>query len=76
MLKFKAQIRLSSASIRQGKLRALCRQRTLTITFYYDADNQGEADPDQGDGIADKYQILVTYKAVNGQITANPARMS
>ena len=43
----------------------------LTITFYYDADNIGETNPEEGDGIADKFQITVTYKAINGTITSN-----
>ena len=36
----------------------------LTITFFYDAD-------ENHDEIPDKYQITVTYRAVNGTITAN-----
>ena len=36
----------------------------LTITFFYDAD-------ENHDEIPDKYQITVSYRAVNGTITAN-----
>ena len=39
-----------------------------TITFYahFAEDNIGEDDPNEGDGIPDKYQATVTYKVENG----------
>ena len=55
----------------EGNITGTMPAENLTITFYYDADNIGEKDPEEGDGIADKYQITVTYDAVNGKVVAN-----
>ena len=43
----------------------------MIVNVYYSVDEIGEQNPDEGDGIADKYQITVRYEAVNGTITSN-----
>ncbi|MCI8853982.1 MAG: DUF11 domain-containing protein, partial [Lachnospiraceae bacterium] len=54
-----------------GDLTGTMGDKDLTITVTYTLDNIGGTDEngnDKGDGIPDKYQVVVTYRAVNGTL--------
>ncbi|MCI8997131.1 MAG: DUF11 domain-containing protein, partial [Lachnospiraceae bacterium] len=54
-----------------GDLTGTMGDKDLTITATYTLDNIGGTDEngnDKGDGIPDKYQVVVTYRAVNGTL--------